>query len=140
MCNIEKVKIFFWFFRILKCVTKRECVTSKVRKDPRGNCICFLKFLIYFRFGKDCLKIKKSLYIGWSEKLYFISNLSTLTYPISKINYFLKTVRLKTFFVNFKKSLTYSRVRARQAKSVFLFKSLRMLVFVSSNAWKKFLL
>ena len=26
------------FFRILKCVTKRECVTSRVRKDARGYC------------------------------------------------------------------------------------------------------
>ena len=38
--NIKKVKnLIFWFFWILKSVTKRECVTSKVRKDPRGNCI-----------------------------------------------------------------------------------------------------
>ena len=36
MCNIEK--IFYLTFRILKCVTKRECVTSKVRKDVRGDC------------------------------------------------------------------------------------------------------
>ena len=35
--NIEK-KIFFEFLRILKCVTKRECVTSRVRKDARGYC------------------------------------------------------------------------------------------------------
>ena len=43
LCNIKKVKIFYFgFFRILKCVTKRECVTSKVRKDPRGNCIYYL--------------------------------------------------------------------------------------------------
>ena len=40
LCNIKKVKIsIIWFFRILKCITKRECVTSKVRKYPRGNCI-----------------------------------------------------------------------------------------------------
>ena len=39
LLNTKKVKIFIlWFFRILKCVTKRECVTSKVRRDPRGNC------------------------------------------------------------------------------------------------------
>ena len=37
LCNIEKEKKIFWHFRILKCVTKRECVTSKVRKDPKGN-------------------------------------------------------------------------------------------------------
>ena len=42
LCNIKKVKIFiFLFFRILKYVTKQECLTSKVRKDPRGNCTCF---------------------------------------------------------------------------------------------------
>ena len=28
----------FEFNRILKCVTKRECVTSRVRKDARGYC------------------------------------------------------------------------------------------------------
>ena len=38
-CNSKKVKKIFWCFRILKCVTKRECVTSKVSKDPRGNCV-----------------------------------------------------------------------------------------------------
>ena len=29
----------FEFNRILNCVTKRECVTSRVRKDTRGYCI-----------------------------------------------------------------------------------------------------
>ena len=49
LCNIKKVKILiFWFFRILKCVTKRECVMSKVRKDPRGNCT--LKIMSSFKF------------------------------------------------------------------------------------------
>ena len=39
--NFEELKLkflLFKFFRILKCVTKRECVTSRVRKDARGYC------------------------------------------------------------------------------------------------------
>ena len=38
--NIKKqIKfLFFEFFRILKCLTTRECVTSQVRKDARGYC------------------------------------------------------------------------------------------------------
>ena len=38
------------------------------------------------------------------------------------------------------KSVFLKKVEKRQAKSVFLFKNLRMLVFVSSNAKKKFLI
>ena len=39
LCNIKKVKKnIFWFLWTLKCITKRECVTSKERKDPRVNC------------------------------------------------------------------------------------------------------
>ena len=49
LCNIKKVKILiFWFFRILKCVTKRDFVMSKVRKDPRGNFI--LKLIFHFTY------------------------------------------------------------------------------------------
>ena len=29
---------FFEFFRILKCVTKQECVTARMSKDARGYC------------------------------------------------------------------------------------------------------
>ena len=36
--TIKKIKIF----RILKCVMKRECVTSQVRKNVRGDCILLL--------------------------------------------------------------------------------------------------
>ena len=35
-------------------------------------------------------------------------------------------------------SVFLKKVEKRQAKSVFLFKNLRMSVFVSSNAWKKY--
>ena len=35
------------------------------------------------------------------------------------------------------KSVFLKKFEKRQAKSVFLFKNLRMSVFVSSNAWKK---
>ena len=35
----EKLKfLVFELFIIFKCVTKRECVTSKLRKDVRGYC------------------------------------------------------------------------------------------------------
>ena len=45
LCNIKKIKTFiFEFFLILKCVTRRECVTSKVRKDVRGYCINYINF------------------------------------------------------------------------------------------------
>ena len=43
LCNIKNVIFFFWFFRILKCVTKQECVTSKVGKDPRGYCSFYIR-------------------------------------------------------------------------------------------------
>ena len=36
---------FFEFFRTLKSVTKRECVTLRVRKDTRGYCTFNLKCL-----------------------------------------------------------------------------------------------
>ena len=40
-------------------------------------------------------------------------------------------------FIVFVTCLTIVRVRARQAKSFFLFKNFRMSVYVSSNAYKK---
>ena len=44
--NTEKIKIlYFEFFRNLKCVTKRECVTSRVRKDVRGYCTSNMNLL-----------------------------------------------------------------------------------------------
>ena len=70
LCINKKVIFFFWYFRILKCVTKRECVTSKVRKDPRGNCklkldihsiLCSTKrfhFLLFkiIKFTRTCMR------------------------------------------------------------------------------------
>ena len=39
MQYLKKNKSFiFLILRILKCVTKRECVTSRERKDARGYC------------------------------------------------------------------------------------------------------
>ena len=46
----------FEFLRTLKCVTKRECVTSKVRKDVRGNCT-FKNIII-----KTTLDLKRILF------------------------------------------------------------------------------
>ena len=45
ICKIlqKTIILFLGFFRILKCVTKRECVTSRVRKDSRGYCISISK-------------------------------------------------------------------------------------------------
>ena len=45
ICEIlqKTIILFLGFFRILKCVTKRECVTSRVRKDSRGYCISISK-------------------------------------------------------------------------------------------------
>ena len=38
-CNIKKKN--YNFYRVLKCITKRQCVTSRVRKDAKGFCISF---------------------------------------------------------------------------------------------------
>ena len=47
MQYLKKLKFLFSeFFKILKCVTKRECVTSRVRKDPRGYCSSSLNFFM----------------------------------------------------------------------------------------------
>ena len=42
----QKKIVAFEFFKILKCVTKRECVTSRVRKDARGYCINHVKMQV----------------------------------------------------------------------------------------------
>ena len=54
----------------------------------------------------------------------------------------IKLFSINTGFVRVRlsqaKSVFLKKVEKCQAKSVFLFKNLRMSVFVSSNAWKKF--
>ena len=49
--------LFFEFFRILKCVTKRECVTSRVRKDARGYC----RINIFYKYQNMNYKLLKLL-------------------------------------------------------------------------------
>ena len=52
----NKTFYFYKFFTILKCVTKRECVTSQVRKDTRGYCNC--KNIIYQNIQTKFLVLK----------------------------------------------------------------------------------
>ena len=50
ICAILKKNFFFEFFRTLKRVTKRECVTSRVRKDARGYCKFISQLISRFCF------------------------------------------------------------------------------------------
>ena len=51
LCNNKKIEIFvIWIFRILKCVTKRECVTLKVRKDPKVTVYQNIDCIIFFNY------------------------------------------------------------------------------------------
>ena len=69
----------------------------------------------------------------WGYKLIFLNIVQLFTNNFKK--------KLLTGFVRVRlsqaKSVFLKKVEKRQAKSVFLFKNLRMSVFVSSNAWKK---
>ena len=67
-CNIKKNWIFvFWIFRIPKCVTKREYVTSRVRKDARGDCTYLVhkNFCLFFVMYVSVYWLHKANYIFW---------------------------------------------------------------------------
>ena len=62
------------FFGVLKCVTKRECVTSKVYKDARGYCIFKVAQLIIQKIFKALLE----------DQLYFMQRFSNLMLYVGK--------------------------------------------------------
>ena len=57
MQYLKKKILLLEFFTILKCVTKWECVTSKVPKDARGYCTKIYNLIsnklgLNLKFGK----------------------------------------------------------------------------------------
>ena len=82
ICSIlRKLKKKIEFFRILKCVTERECVTSRVRKYVRGYCTLIYSW-IRTLFQHESVYLTGSAYLRSKKyqakrKLFFKQNFWT---------------------------------------------------------------